>query len=169
MEQSEADCILYLGTRNFALEKDEEIKAVKNAGFNIIIAGPSEEAYKNYNIDYFIQVALGKYDAATDIIVSYVHSNNLQVKGVVAWGDISVELAGIVGYALGLPCTTPEASLNVRNKANTRRLLTKLGSINPKHSIINIYNSFKETFKFQSKRFFITIIKYNYNLYNVFN
>ena len=144
MKSQANDFILYLDTRSFLLERDEEIKAARNAGLNIVIAAPSSEPYKNYNIEHFIEAPLGQYNIAEEIIVNYVRSHNLRVKGVVAWGDISVELAARVGTTLGLPSTTPEAARNVRNKANTRRLLTQLGSVNPKHAIIHDYKSFRE-------------------------
>ncbi|AFZ28266.1 biotin carboxylase (plasmid) [Cylindrospermum stagnale PCC 7417] len=142
MKNQASNFILYLDTRSFPLEREEEIKSARNAGLNIAIAASSSEPYKNYNIDHFIQVNLGQYDIAEEIIVNDVRSNNLQVKGVVAWGDISVELASRVGTALNLASTKPEAVLNVRNKANTRRLLTQLASVNPKYAIVHDYNSF---------------------------
>ncbi|MDB9474942.1 ATP-grasp domain-containing protein [Dolichospermum circinale] len=40
-----------------------------------------------------------------------------------------------------------EAVLNVRNKANTRRVLNQLSSVNPKYAIIHDYESFSKSLK----------------------
>ncbi|MFM6312314.1 MAG: hypothetical protein ACKPGB_29405, partial [Dolichospermum sp.] len=114
MEDRENNFILYLDTRSFPPEREEEIKSARNAGLKIVIAAPSLKPYESYNIDHLIEVPLGQFDIAEEIIISNLHSHNIQVRGVVAWGDISVELASRIGKTLGLASTTPEAVLNVR-------------------------------------------------------
>jgi predicted ATP-grasp superfamily ATP-dependent carboligase len=147
MENREDNFILYLDTRSFPPEREEEIKSARNAGLKIVIAAPSLKPYESYNIDHLIEVPLGKFDIAEEIIINNLRSHNIQVRGVVAWGDISVELASRIGKTLGLASTTPEAVLNVRNKANTRRVLNQLSSVNPKHAIIHDYESFSKSLK----------------------
>jgi biotin carboxylase len=144
MEDQRSDFILYLDTRSFPLEREEELRSARNAGLKIVIAASDPEPYMNYDIDHFIPVSLGQYDIAEEIIVNNVRANNLRIKGVVAWGDISVELAARVGKTLGLASTSPEAVLNVRNKANTRRLLNQLPSVNPKYAVINDHKTFRD-------------------------
>ncbi len=136
--------VLYLGTRSLILERNEQIEAAINAGLGIVMAAPSLTPYKNYDIKHFIEAPLGNYELSEQLIVNYLRSNNLEVKGIVAWGDREVELAARVGTTLGLPSTNPEASLNVRNKINTRRLLEQLDSVNPKYAVVSDYKSFRE-------------------------
>ena len=144
MKNKENYFVLYLGTRNLLLEKNEEINSAKRAGLDIVMAAPSFEPYKGYDFKHFIEAPLGKYEIAEKIIVDYLQSNNLKVEGVVAWGDKEVELAAKLGTTLGLPSSTPEAALNVRNKAETRRLLDQLDSVNPRYEIIRDYASFRQ-------------------------
>ena len=135
--------ILYLGTRAFPLERTAEIKAAQDAGLEIVMAAPSIEPYRKCNLAHFIKAPVTKHAEARKIILDYLQKTGLKIQGLVAWSEHQVELAAQLGVDIGLSSSTPEAASNVRNKANTRRLLDRLDSVNPKYAIANNEESFK--------------------------
>lgn len=138
------DHILYLNTRSLYLERQAEIKAAQDAELSIILATSSSKPYQDQNIDHIIEAPIGDYERSKKTILNYLQSNSLSVKGVVGWSDMEVELVAQIGKELGLPATLPDAARNVRNKANTRRLLTKhLPSANPKHAVVRDEDEFE--------------------------
>ena len=135
--------ILYLSTRAFPLERTAEIKAAQDAGVEIVMAAPSIEPYREYNLAHFIEAPVTKHAEARRIILDHLQKTGIEVQGLVAWSEHQVELAAQLGVDLGLPSTTPDAASNVRNKSNTRRVLDRLDGVNPKYAIANDEESFK--------------------------
>jgi biotin carboxylase len=144
MDNKRNEYILYLDTRSFPPERDAEIEAAKKAGLEIVMATDSPSQYTDYKVSHIIETPLGDYESATQTIIQYLSSNNLKVNGVVAWGDNVVELAARIGKVLNLPSSSPEASQNVRNKVNTRKILDQLDSANPKYAVIGNYEDFQK-------------------------
>ena len=144
MSNESKEQILYLDTRSFPLEREAEIGAARKAGLEVVIATSSANQYESYKIPHIIETALGDYANAKQTIVEYIISNNLNIKGVVAWGDNVVELAAIIGNELELPCSSRESSQNARNKVNTRKILEQLNFVNPKYAAIANHQDFQE-------------------------
>jgi len=140
--------ILYISTRSLGLEREAEIQAARNEGYEIIMADTTKEIYKNYELRHFIQISLTEPEQATQIILDYLQQNNLKPNGVVGWGDNAVLIVGMVGTALNLRCSSLSAIQNVRNKINTRSLLQKLiPEANPRFAVISDQESFAQALK----------------------
>jgi hypothetical protein len=135
--------ILYLGTRALPLERTAEIKAGQDAGIEIIMAAPSLEPYREYNLSHFLEAPVTRHEEARKIILDYVRTSGLKVQGLVAWSEHQVELIAQLGVDMGLPALSPEAACNVRSKANTRRVLEPLDGVNPRYAIVRDESSFK--------------------------
>ena len=135
--------LLYLNTRALPLERDAEIKAAEETGIDIFMAAPSLLPYEGYSFAHFLEAPVTRHAEAREIIIEHLQSTGIQVQGVVAWSEHQVELIAQLGTDLGLLSSTPDAVSNVRNKANTRRILDRIGSVNPKYAIIRDEESFK--------------------------
>lgn len=134
--------ILYVGTRSLSLERDAEIKAARKNGFEIVLADTSVAEYASYELTHFIQTSLIDENKAFNDILSYIQQHDLPINGVIGWTDPSVALVSKLSNTLGLPGTSPELVHNVRNKANTRRILEQhLPEANPVFAIVNRENS----------------------------
>ena len=144
MNGQDSQHILYLDTRSFPLERDRELSAAREAGLSVVIATASTDSYSGFDVSNLIEVPIGDFETSKTKILQYLNSHNINIAGVIAWGDKPVELAARIGTALGLPCTTPNNSQNVRNKVNTRKLLDRLNSVNPKYKVIQTYEEFKD-------------------------
>lgn len=145
--EDDSVCVLYLDTRSFSLERDAEIEAAKRSELEIVIATPSATQYKDYGIAHIIETPFGNYGVAMQNIIRYLTLNDLKIQGVVAWGDNAVELAAHIGHELNLFSSSLEASQNVRNKVNTRKLLNQLDSVNPKYRVVSSHQGFQEALK----------------------
>lgn len=75
--------------------------------------------------------------AAEKIILAYLDQHHIELSGVVAWKDLEVELASRLSRRLGLRGTSPEAAVNVRDKARTRRCLDRVPGANPEYEIVH--------------------------------
>ena len=134
--------ILYIETRSLPLERDAEIDAARKNGFEVVLATSSIAEYASYELKHLIQTSLIDEKRAFDDILSYIQEHNLQIKGVIGWTDPSVVLVSRLSDALGLPGTSPELVHNVRNKANTRRILAQhLPEANPVFAFVNEENN----------------------------
>jgi len=132
------ECILYVGTRSLILERDTEINTARKTGLSIVVADTSVVEYDSYGLTHLIQAPLMDEDRAFDDILSYVQKHDLSIKGVTGWTDPSVVLVSRLADALGLPGTLPAFAHNVRNKANTRRILEQdLPEANPVFAVVN--------------------------------
>ncbi|MFM7787610.1 MAG: hypothetical protein ACKO90_05405, partial [Microcystis panniformis] len=109
----------YLNTRGVSLERDAEIQAALDAGIDIILAAPSAEPYRKYNLTHFLEAPVTTHAEARRIILDYIQETGVNIQGIVAWSEHQVELSAQLGADLGLPATTAEAANNVRSKANT--------------------------------------------------
>lgn len=135
--------LLYLNTRGVPLERDAEIQAAQDAGLDIILAAPSAEPYRKYNLKYFLEAPVTQHAEARRIILDYIQETGVNITGIVAWSEHQVELIAQLGADLGLPATTTEAANNVRSKANTRRVLEQLEGVNPRYAVVRDEASFK--------------------------
>ena len=134
--------ILYVGARSLTLERDAEINAARKNGFDIVLADTSVAEYTSYELTHFIQTSLIDENKAFDDILSYIQQHDLQINCVMGWTDLSVVLVSKLSNALGLPGTSPDVVHNVRNKANTRRILEQhLPNANPVFVIVDGENS----------------------------
>jgi hypothetical protein len=134
--------ILYIETRSLPLERDAEIDAARKNGFEVVLATSSVAEYASYELKHLIQTSLIDEKRAFDDILSYIQEHNLQIRGVIGWTDPSVVLVSRLSDALGLPGTSPELVHNVRNKANTRRILAQhLPEANPVFAFVNEENN----------------------------
>jgi len=137
--------ILYLGTRAFPLERQEEILAAARLGADILMASPNSEVYADFHLKWNISVPLGDYETAKSMILSFVQFNKIDVSGVVAWTDREVELAAMLAEALGLPSTPKESTVNVRDKSRTRNAIQVVeSSLNPRYAIISGKDELRE-------------------------
>lgn len=132
--------ILYLSTRPLPLERAAELAAARDEGAGIVIVAPDGAPYRDprfaHLIDHVIEAPIHQHDQTLTIIDDFIAAHGLDIRGVVAWTDLEVELAARVGAMRGLPASTRQAAQNVRNKANTRRLLDQLPGANPGYAII---------------------------------
>lgn len=134
--------ILYIGTRSVSLERDAEINAARNNGLDIVLADTSIAEYDAYGLTHLIQTPLTDEDQAFNDILAYIKQQDLQIAGVIGWTDPIVALVSRLSAALGLPGTSPDLAHNVRNKANTRRILEQyLPEANPIFAIVNDKNN----------------------------
>lgn len=135
--------LLYVGTRYLFLEREAEIHAARNYGFQLLIADTSATAYRTFEIEHFVKTPLSHPNQALEDILSYIRKNSLHIAGVVGWTDIAVELVARLADTLELPGTPPEAFHNVRNKAQTREILAAgLPEANPRYAFIRTENEF---------------------------
>ena len=129
--------LLYIGTRSLSLEREAEIFSARNNEFQLCIADTSADAYRNFEVEHLVETHLANSDQAFKQIMSYVRQNSLQISGVTGWTDSAVELVARLADTLGLPGTSPEAVHNVRNKAQTRKILAaSLPEANPRFACI---------------------------------
>jgi len=140
--------LLYLNTRGMPLERTAEIQAAQDAGIDFILAAPSIEPYRGYNVTHFLEAPVTEHAEARRIILDYIQSTGVSIKGIVAWSEHQVELIAQLGSDLGLPATTPEAANNVRSKANTRKVLDQLEGVNPRYALVQDEASFKAALDF---------------------
>jgi hypothetical protein len=129
--------LLYVGTRSLSLEREAEIFAARNSGFQLLIADATANAYHGFDIKHFVETPLANPDLALENILSYVRQNSLRISGVTGWTDGAVELVARLSDALGLPGTSPETVHHVRNKVQTRQILADgLPEANPRFAFI---------------------------------
>jgi ATP-grasp domain len=129
--------LLYVGTRPLSLEREAEISAARNHGFQLLIADASAAAYRGFGIEHLVETPLSHPDHSVKNILSYIRQNSLQISGVTGWTDGAVELVAGLSDALGLPGTSPQTVHNVRNKAQTRMILADgLPEANPRFALI---------------------------------
>lgn len=136
--------LLYLNTRAVSLERDAEIQAAQDAGIDFILAAPSAEPYRKYNLTHFLEAPVTSHAEARRIILDYIQETGVNIRGIVAWSEHQVELIAQLGADLGLPATTLEAANNVRSKANTRKVLDQLEGVNPRYALVRDEASFKK-------------------------
>lgn len=132
-----ANTILYLDTRALNGERVAQINAALDLGLKVLIATPTPDAFKSFGCVDIIKTNLGDYALAEKNIVNYVREHRVKLSGVVAWKDLEVELASRLSHVFGFPGTSPEAAINVRDKARTRRILDQIPDANPRYAIVH--------------------------------
>ncbi|MCP4620001.1 MAG: ATP-grasp domain-containing protein [Bradyrhizobium sp.] len=131
------DRILYLTPRSFSLERDAEITAARERGFDLLIATTTTSPIAGVPEMDVIRVPFGDSTAVADAIVAAIQSSQRPVSGVVAWTDPDVEVAAQLSRRLGIRALSPEAASTVRNKAATRRVLDKVDGANPRYATVS--------------------------------
>lgn len=134
--------LLYLDSRELPCERNAELRAALDIGYSIIMATPNPEAYRSYALAHVIPANVGKYDEAAHVILAYLREHALEVSGIIAWKDREVELVARLGERLGLPCSSVEATRNVRNKVLTRQVLDSVEGANPRYCPISNESEF---------------------------
>lgn len=141
-ESNSQHYLLYLDSRELPCERQAELRAALDLGYQLVMATPSPQAYRSHGLEHIIEVEVGQYDQAENVILAYLQANSLEVSGIVAWKDREVELVSRLGQRLGLPCTSLAASANVRNKVLTRQLLDQLPGANPRYGVVRNEDEF---------------------------
>lgn len=136
LEPNASRHLLYLDSRELPSERQAELRAAIDQGYRIVMATPTPQAYRGYALAHVINANVGNYDEAEAAILDYITRNDIRIDGIVAWKDREVELAARLGARLKLPCTSPEAALNVRDKTRTRRVLDQIDGANPRYAIV---------------------------------
>jgi phosphoribosylaminoimidazole carboxylase (NCAIR synthetase) len=126
--------LLYLDTRVHPLERQAAISAAKRQGYKLCIATSNPNGYKGYDVDYLINIL--NYKNASQIVINYIKENKINVTGIIAWKELEVDLAAVIGEELSLPHTDPKLIENVRNKAKTREVLDQFQGLNPDYVVV---------------------------------
>ncbi|WP_241302187.1 ATP-grasp domain-containing protein [Burkholderia stabilis] len=144
---TQAPAMLYLDTRALAGERIAEIDAARSLGLDLYVATPTPDAFRSFGCAGIIPTRLGDYDAAERTILDYLREHRVELSGVVAWKDLEVVLASRLSQRLGLRGTAPDAALNVRDKAATRRVLDAVPNANPRYAVVGSEAEFTAALK----------------------
>ncbi|MCI0635756.1 MAG: phosphoribosylglycinamide synthetase, partial [Actinobacteria bacterium] len=136
--------VLFLDTRQLALERDAKIVAARSLGLGVIVAVPEPGAYTDWLVDEVLIVPLHDPPAAEALILDGLAARHVDPVAVVAWSDGEAELAARLGVRLGLRALCPAAAINVGNKIQTRRCLQRVPFGNPRFAVVRTEPEFLE-------------------------
>lgn len=140
--------LLYLGARAFPLEKQAEIDAAHNQGFDVLMASTDPTLFEGFNLKWNIKVDLGNYELAEQQIIAFIKEKDIELSGVITWTDREVELVARLGNTLDLPASSQEAANIVRDKSITREVIEKSAPrLNPRYKVIRSENEFLNAVK----------------------
>lgn len=136
--------LLYLDTRELPCERQAELRAALDQGYQLVVATPNPAAYHAYNVDHIIDTPVGDFDVAEKDILHFLEERNIQICGILVWKDREVILSARLCEKLNLAGSSVSASENVRNKAQTRKLLDQIPGVNPKYAMVTDEQSFMQ-------------------------
>lgn len=135
MTQDNADCLLYLDTRDLPPERDAQILAAVESGYRLVVATDRPDKFRFHPVDLVIETALGKYDRAESEIEASLRSHGISLAGVLCWKDREVELASRLASRFQLRGSSADAARRARDKAETRKALAPL-NVNPGYAVV---------------------------------
>jgi ATP-grasp domain len=128
--------ILYLNLRSLSWERDAELGAALDGGFELVVATRSVSPVPSIPESDVIRLPTGTVESTVNAILRAPHIRYRRIDGVIAWTDPDVEVAALLGASLGLPGVSPDVAAAVRDKAVTRRCLDALGIANPRYFVV---------------------------------
>jgi len=131
--------LLMLHTRFSDLQRRELLRAAVEAGVHIILAAPRWwlENLDHGRVEHRIVIPDRQPELAARIITRWLDTHGIEVDGLMAVAEESVELAAELGAYFGLPASPVEAAHAVRNKIATRHLLAqRVPEGNPRYAVV---------------------------------